>query len=119
MARGGMKESKQESKGGEKERVGRDNQKTDWGDQGETKEEVRGRNKGGGGGQQATVREGGEGGSKGKGVLVGWFTEAFWDVWGREGGRINNKGGMGKTTQNQGGKKGEGEEKKTTRKEAD
>ena len=89
MARGGMKESKQESKGGEKERAGRDNQKTDWGDQGETKEEVRDRNKGGGG-QQATVRERGEGGNKGKGGACGLVYRSLLGCLG-QGGAAENK----------------------------
>ena len=50
------------------ERAGRDNQKTDWGDQGETKEEVRGRNKGGGG-QQRRCGKGGREETKERGCL--------------------------------------------------
>ena len=51
-------------------------------------------------------------------MLVSWFAEAFWEVWGREGRRRkNNEGGMGKKNKEE--KRGKGKEKKTARKEAD
>ena len=71
-----MKESMQESKGGEKERTGTDNQKTDWGDKGETNQEVRGKIKEGEG-NRATVRERGEGGNKGRGCMWVGLQKSF------------------------------------------
>ena len=96
----------QESKGGEKERTGRDNQKTDWGDKGETKEEVRGK----GGGQQGDGAGKGGGRKQRKGLLVGWFTARLLGCLGQGGAaeKKQAKEGWGKQHKNKGEKGGKG-----------